>query len=225
MKRTNKQIEIDNVFCPNNEGISRWVSRDEIDKSTLNWGSNGNQRHGIFFNDKRFIWEKQGKNRITALRTIGFNNDILYGATRPIRKDIHKYHKSMGCVVCGSHSDLCTDHKNDLYNDPRVLDTKTQTIDDFQCLCNHCNLQKRQIAKMTKETGKRFPATKIPSLAPFGIDFIQGDETYDENDVDAMKGTYWYDPVMFNTIALKKFVSSKDIDDLSNLLSDVNITQ
>ena len=33
-----------------------------------------------------------------------------------------------------------------------------------------------------KEEGKRFGATNIPQFAIFGIDFIQGDETYDEND-------------------------------------------
>jgi hypothetical protein len=103
----------------------------------------------------------------------------------------------MGCVVCGSRSDLVTDHKNDLYNDLRVLDRKTQTIEDFQCLCNHCNLQKRQVSKVTKETGKRIGATTIPSLAIFGVDFVEGDENIDESDVNAMVGTYWYDPVEF----------------------------
>ena len=103
----------------------------------------------------------------------------------------------MGCVVCGSHSDLVTDHKNDLYNDPRVLCAATQTIDDFQCLCNHCNLQKRQVSVKTKQTNQRIPATDIPQLAIFGIDFIHGDKTFDPSDVNAMVGTYWYDPVAF----------------------------
>ena len=103
----------------------------------------------------------------------------------------------MGCVVCGSKSDLVTDHKNDLYNDSRVLNETTQTVDDFQCLCNHCNLQKRQVSKKTKETMTRYPATKIPGLAVFGIDFIEGNATLDLNDPKAMVGTYWYDPVAF----------------------------
>ena len=34
-------------------------------------------------------------------------------------------------------------------------------------------------------------------LKVFGINFINGDETYNPDDVDAMKGTYWYDPVAF----------------------------
>ena len=120
---------------------------------------------------------------------------MLVGASRPIREDIKIFHRATGCVVCGSHSDLAIDHKNDLYNDPRVLDSKTQTIDDFQCLCYHCNSQKRQISKVTKQHGKRIGATSIPSLAFWGVDFVEGDETLDTNDINAMVGTYWYDPV------------------------------
>jgi hypothetical protein len=197
-KLSKKQLEVDRLFQPDLSGNSRWVSREDIRvNKMLDWGNNGAARHGVYFADKRYIWEKDGKGSIKGLRTIGFSDDELYGAARPIRGDIEKYHKAMGCVVCGSHSDLVTDHKNDLYNDLRVLDRKTQTIDDFQCLCNHCNLQKRQVSKVTKDTCKRIGATTIPSLAIFGIDFVEGDENIDESDVNAMVGTYWYDPVEF----------------------------
>jgi hypothetical protein len=37
----------------------------------------------------------------------------------------------------------------------------------------------------------------IPSLAIFGIDFVEGDDSFDPNDINAMVGTYWYDPVEF----------------------------
>lgn len=197
-KLTKKNIIIDDIFKPNEEGISEWVSRDTLSTTTIALSNNGNCRHGIFFGDNRYIWEKQMTGRsISAIRTNGFNEDYLLGHARPIRTDIDKHHKQMGCVVCGSHSDLVTDHKNDLYNDPRVLHRDTQTIDDFQCLCNHCNLQKRQVAIKTRETKKRIGATTIPSLAVFGTDFSDGDETYDEKDVNAMVGTYWHDPVAF----------------------------
>ena len=197
-KITKKQEAVDELFQPDIYGHSEWIKREQISENPiLDWGKNGAARHGVYFSDNRYIWEKQGARSITALRTIGFSDNELYGATRPISANIHKYHKKIGCVVCGSHSDLVTDHKNDLYNDPRVLDSKTQTIDDFQCLCNHCNLQKRQISKMTKETGKRIGATSIPSLSVFDIDFVEGDENFDEKDINAMAGTYWYDPVEF----------------------------
>lgn len=193
-----KKQEVGRVFCPSVEGISEWVSRETIDANPiLNWGRNGTGRHGVYWGDNRYVWEKRGLSAITALRTVGFSDNHLYGASRPIRKDIHTHHKAIGCVVCGSHSDLVTDHKNDLYNDPRVLDAKTQTLDDFQCLCNHCNLQKRQVSKTTKETGVRFSAMRIPSLAIWGVGFVDGGETFDTDDVNAMVGTYWHDPVEF----------------------------
>lgn len=194
---TKTQKLVDSIFKPDLEGISEWVSREKLIESELNWGNNGNGRHGIYFGDNRYIWEKQGTRKITRLRTNGFNENFLYGANRPIREDIKKHHKKTGCVVCGSKSSLVVDHKNDLYNDPRVLNRRTQTIDDFQCLCNHCNLQKREICKITLRYGKRIGATSIPSLAVFGLDFIEGDESFDKNDINAMRGTYWHDPIEF----------------------------
>lgn len=53
------------------------------------------------------------------------------------------------------------------------------------------------MCKRTKKLGLRYGATNIESLKIFGIDFISGDETIDFNDIDALKGTYWYDPVEF----------------------------
>lgn len=198
MARTKKQQEVDKLFCPNETGVSRWVSREELQENKiLGWGNNGCGRHGIYFADNRFVWEKQGTKRIEMLRTNGYNTSYTESLSRPIRKDIDKYFKSQCCVVCGSHSDLTTDHKNDLYNNPRVLDLQTQTFDDFQCLCRHCNLQKRQVAKKTKETGLRYKATNISHLSVFGIDFVEGDETFDPSNIDAMVGTFWYDPLHF----------------------------
>ena len=208
-KLSQKQIAVDLLFKPNNKGISEWISKLMISNvKELDWGKNGAGRHGVYFNDNRYIWEKEGKRKITALRTNGFNDNPLAGKSRPIRSDIDKYHKLMGCVVCGSNSELVTDHKNDLYNDPRVLNSKTQNIDDFQCLCNHCNLQKRQISKKTKELGKRFGATNIPGLKVFGIDFIKGDESFNKNDINAMVGTYWYDIIAFNKYIKNHYLKS-----------------
>lgn len=205
-KLSKKQVAIDEIFTPDEQGISEWVSRDILKEASekyeikgLELSGNGDARHGIFFGDKRFIWEKEVKNSKTvALRTVGFSDDHLYGHVRPIRDDIHEHHKAMGCVVCGKRSALVTDHKNDLYNDPRVLNKDTQIIDDFQCLCNSCNLQKREVVKKMKETKKRYGATNIPSMKIYGIDFISGDETFDPSDVNAMVGTYWYDVVAFH---------------------------
>ena len=193
-----KQKLVDEIFKPDNYGHSKWVFAVDLMKTDLKWGRNGLIRHGIAYGDNRYVWEKHPEfGTIEKLKTSGFNSNLLETLSRPIRKDIERYHKQFGCVVCGSNSKLVTDHKNDLYNDPRVLNINTQRKDDFQCLCQHCNLQKREIMKKTKAEGKRIGATTIPSLAIFDIDFILGDENSNKDDIDAMKGTYWYDPVAF----------------------------
>jgi hypothetical protein len=69
-------------------------------------------------------------------------------------------------------------------------------------------LQKRQVCKKTKETGKRYKATNIPRLAHMGIDFTIGDETFDVNNINAMIGTYWYDPNAFEIEVYKQLLSN-----------------
>lgn len=189
---------IDTIFKPNVAGVSRWVTVEECMSRGLPWTTNGNTRNNTVWNDDRYVWDfSRGSSRkVLALRMNG-HSDTRVRLNRPIRSDIRKALKDGPCVVCGSNTSIVIDHKNDLYNDPRVLDTKTQVMEDFQPLCTHCNLQKRAVSVKTRETGKRYPATNIPSLAVFGVDFVAGDETFDLSDVDAMVGTYWYDPVEF----------------------------
>ena len=117
--------------------------------------------------------------------------------SRPIREDIKSYYKKRPCVRCGSFKQLHRDHKNDLYNDPRVLNRNTQTIDDFQSLCNGCNLIKRGVSQKRDKEGKRQPPPPDIVAANGGILYTTGDESYDPNDPNALVGTYWYDPIEF----------------------------
>ena len=133
-------------------------------------------------------------NSIALIKIIGPYD--ASSSTRAIRTDIKAAFKDSVCVVCGTGKPEI-DHKNGLYNDPRVLSTKTQRVEDFQPLCKHCNDQKRQIHKWQDENCRRYPATKIPMFRNHSIDFVEGDEKYDPNDPNAMVGTYWYDPVEF----------------------------
>jgi hypothetical protein len=204
-----KRQAIQELFKPNQDGISEWKNKDiirEFKNGILDWGDNGVFRHGVFKGDNRYIWEKYPlKGKIQKIRTKGFSSQHLYGHKRPIRDDIRKFYKSNPCVVCGEKHNIIPDHKNDLYNDERVLNKTTQTFDDFQSLCNSCNLKKRQVCKKTIETGERYSATNIPCLAVFGIDFIEGSKSFNINDKNAMVGTYWYDPVKFcNFINIRK---------------------
>ena len=116
---------------------------------------------------------------------------------RPIRQDIRDHYRQCVCIVCGTSRTIC-DHKNDLYNDERVLHRSTQTLNDFQPLCNGCNLRKRAVMVKTLRDNQRQPPPPM-ILNTFGISFIQGDESLDTNNIHAMVGTYWYDPVAFIT--------------------------
>ena len=206
-------LKIDKLFRPTTEGVSRWVTVEECRAVGLPWSTNGNTRNNIVWNDDRYTWDfsRGASRKVLALRMTGLS-ERSGNLKRPIRLDIRKAFRNSSCVVCGSNSDIVIDHKNDLYNDPRVLDTKTQCQDDFQTLCNHCNLQKRAVAVKMRETGKRYPATNIPMLAPFGVDFTCGDETYDPCDVNATVGTFWHDPVKFIL-----FVNTKNVHQASEL--------
>lgn len=116
---------------------------------------------------------------------------------RPIRKSIHKEITSLSCVVCGTQNTIC-DHKNDLYNDVRVLNLETQLISDFQPLCNHCNLQKRQICKIEKQTNNIYSAKNIQRYKVYPFEFPWEKKVFDINDINCKDGTYWFDPIEFD---------------------------
>lgn len=110
-----------------------------------------------------------------------------------IRQEILREIKKLPCIVCGTTNNIECDHKNDLYleNDPRIRIKETQRIDDFQPLCRHCNLVKRQIKAKTIKENKRQPAPG------FAIKFVEGDETFIRSDPNWYKGTYWGDVKAF----------------------------
>jgi hypothetical protein len=118
--------------------------------------------------------------------------------TRPIRDDIKKFYRNIACVVCGSNSELVCDHKNDCYNDNDVLDSNLQQLDDFQSLCNHCNLQKRQIFRKECEDNKIYSAKNIPQFRYYSFDFPWEKKTFDRSDVSTKQDTFWYDPIEFH---------------------------
>jgi hypothetical protein len=144
----------------------------------------------------------------TAIYLVKICGLLDRSSARPIRNDIRAALKDGPCVSCGTTSQIEIDHKNGLYNDPRVLSSETQLITDFQPLCKHCNDQKRQTYNYTKSTGKRYPATMIPMLRPFGIDFVKGTEDFNPLDPNATEGSYWHDPIQFMN-ELVKIIKNK----------------
>lgn len=168
---------------------------------------NSTEKEMRFGFEKENILDRKG-NAIVYIKLCGYT----YTSPHPISREIRKALEGNPCVACGSKHDVEVDHKNGLYNDPKVLDVTTQKLSDFQPLCRHCNLQKRQTIKKMKETGKRYGATKIPALKPFGIDFIEGNKNCNFEDVNWAVGTYWYDPVAFMEGVLSRLRHSPDPD-------------
>lgn len=161
-------------------------------KKRFSWNQDAQEDKSIDLELANYVFDKGTS--IMLIKICGLQD---LSSMRPIRKDIRDALYTKPCVVCGTNSQIEIDHKNGLYNDSRVLNSKTQTVDDFQPLCKHCNDQKRQTCVWQKKHNKRYPASLIPQLAIFGHDFTQGDETFDETNIDALVGTYWYDPVDF----------------------------
>lgn len=118
---------------------------------------------------------------------------------RPICSKISKIIKSRRCVSCGSSSKIVCDHKNDLYNDPRVLSLETQRLDDFQPLCEHCNLQKRQVCKEEKKNSKLYSAKNLEIYKIYPFDFPWEKKSFNEKDITTKLDTYWYDPIEFQS--------------------------
>jgi hypothetical protein len=118
--------------------------------------------------------------------------------SRPIREDIGRQIRSQACVSCGSKSEIICDHKNDMYNDSAVLIKTQQVIDDFQPLCNHCNLQKRQIFREEVAAGKIYSAKNLEKYRWYFFEFPWEKKHFDLKDPKTKEHTYWYDPVEFN---------------------------
>jgi hypothetical protein len=158
------------LYSENNEDV---IPTELLEEFLVN--NNGSGIIGVFVHSKRLNIQK-----------------------RPIDKKIHKEITSNSCVVCGTNETIC-DHKNDLYNDERVLIIKTQTVDDFQPLCNHCNLQKRQICRLEQENKKIYSAKNIQRYKIYDFEFPWEKKNYDKLDIHCKTDTFWYDPVKFDT--------------------------
>jgi hypothetical protein len=168
-------------------------------KINYSWDIDDNEKFNIEEEIEKLIQKKdiviEKGISIKYIKLYGYqkNNEYL----RPISKKIRDHFDGKSCIVCGSYNNTVIDHKNGLYNDKCVLDIDTQKIDDFQVLCNHCNLQKRQTIKNMKKIGKRYSALNIQSISMFNISFTEGDENYDKNNPKWGEGTYWNDPCDF----------------------------
>ena len=118
-----------------------------------------------------------------------------------IRIEIKKAIKQRRCVICGAfvsseNTRIEPDHKNGRKNDPRVNNTATQRMDDFQPLCHACNMVKRQACKDCKKPGAiRWDAKNI---AGNPVSYYKGGPKY-TSELGCV-GCYLYDPVEYRMI-------------------------
>lgn len=237
MHLTQKQEAVDEVFKPDKNGISKSVSRDIlVNHPVLKFGNNGNGRQGIFFKDPRYKWVKEGKHKVISLKLNGFTDNPNLSTSRPIRDDIILALKNKLCVSCGNPNVVC-DHKNDCYNEPLVYDVKLQTVDDFQPLCNQCNLMKRSHHSKECKANKILSAKRfVPRYSMYNFVFPWELEHFDVSDETCKVGAFWHDPIEFefkidayktSTLlivkAIKKYWTSKNTHSLTHDIENIKI--
>lgn len=182
---------------PDENGVSRWVSVDEFtgDYKDLVLGNGRSWCRDDRGLAKKYIINVDRSitpgNSIDAIKLNGFKpeDDI----SQYIRKDIREYYKDKRCVINGT-SNPEVDHKNGRKNDSRVMNSNTQTKEDFQPLSKAANDAKRQFCKECKRTGKRYDAKKLG----YTISYTSGNENHNGT-IDGCIGCYWHDPVDFRS--------------------------
>jgi hypothetical protein len=183
------------LAAPNNLGQSRWVSVDEFkdEFSDLKLGNGGSwcrkesqlaKKYVIEFD--KSITSGNGIDRI-RLNGLVLQDDL----SQQISSNIKKIIKNQRCVILGT-SNPEVDHKNGMKNDPRVMNTQTQVLSDFQPLSKAANDAKRQICKNCMLTKTRFDA----KLLGYPISYYSGSANHNF-EINACVGCFWFDPIEF----------------------------
>jgi 5-methylcytosine-specific restriction endonuclease McrA len=220
----NCAVDVDELIIQETDNFTKILSIDKIKQMGLYWGGNG---LGDRLANKKFNYSSIYSSKKTSLYSENDDDSIppdvlseflqtnkykgkrkgIIGIfvhsiktnipPRPINDNIGKHIRSLSCVVCGTQNTYC-DHKNDLYNDIRVLNSETQVINDFQPLCNHCNLQKKEVRRKEVRTQKIYSAKNIQRYKVYPFEFPWEKKVFDKNDIYCKNGTYWFDPVEFD---------------------------
>lgn len=154
------------------------------------WARTDNSYLGKKYNIEREL----NKGKVYSIKLSGKNDKE--STNRSIRSDIREALKNNRCAILDIGERLEIDHKNGRYDDIAVLNTETQTLEDFQVLSKAANDAKRQHCKECQRDKKRFDATRLG----YKKGWIEGDENS-----DFCQGCYWYDPHHFNEIMSKQY--------------------
>ena len=155
-----------NLFQPDSNGYSNWITVDDVINADLSWSNNGNVRRGIAFGVSEYNWEfKRANNRrIVEMRLVGYNQSVAFN--QRIRKDIVDFLRQQtfsnfapDCIVPLVDSDKEIDHRWGRKDSPKyeyISNIDEQSIDDFQLLSHSHNQYKRQQCVNCKHTNLRY---------------------------------------------------------------------
>jgi hypothetical protein len=197
---TQKELFIE-LANPNEDGISRWVDTTEFNNdysslellNGLNWG----RKSSSIAKEYNLEVDKSitSGNKIDKIRLNGFNTSNDKNISQSIRADIKREISQKRCIVLGTNRScdhkVEVDHKDGRKIDERIMNTKTQVLDDFQPLSKPANDAKRQFCKECNETNLRYDA----QLLGYPISFTQGDINF-TTEIGCI-GCFWYDPIAF----------------------------
>lgn len=181
---------------PNDEGKSRWVSKDEFvgEFSSLMFqnGADWCRKESTIAKYYYIEFDKSitPGNGVDRIRLNGYKKEEDRIGNQTIRSDIKNYYKKERCVILYT-SNPEVDHKNGWKNDG-AMNIKTQKLEDFQPLSKAANDAKRQFCKECRRTKKRFDAKKLG----YPMSFYDGDENHVDDEKGCI-GCFWYDPIEF----------------------------
>ena len=186
------------LFKPDTNGLSKWVSVEDFASVELNWTTNGNARHGVFFNVSQLKWEKKqavSSTTVTHLRTVGWNTKPAFDQriSPKVKKHFEGKNLCSMSLLPISKTLREIDHRygNKTHPDYVALyGAKDQDPKNFQLIFSVLNSAKRQICKVCCETKIR-PAH--PTLG-----FVEGDQTH--ADRFPCKGCYLAEPERYRAL-------------------------
>jgi hypothetical protein len=213
MKKETKNSLFLELAQPDENGVSRWVSVNEFvgKYADLKFGNGASWARSDGSLAKKYFLERDSSltqgNSVDRIRLTGINND---DSSNQVRADLKREIKKLRCVILGT-SKPEADHKNGRKDNPRVMNLKTQVLDDIQPLSKAANDAKRQICKECKATNNRYDAKKLG----YPISFTQGTLEY-EKPLGCV-GCFWHDPLEFRSYLkeIDKALIHKILEDYS----------
>ena len=188
------------LFRPNKDGVSDWVSVSEFAAAGLTWTTNGNMRRGVAFGVSEVKWDVEriggGRSAVVALRMAGWNDESSFDQViiPSVRNHFERVTHCNLSMLPVPKPDREVDHRYGNKDHPDYIDLyrpENQTSDDFQLIHRVLNLQNRQLCSKCVEDENR-PAH--PTLG-----FVEGDSSH--ADSFPCRGCYLAEPERYRGLA------------------------